>query len=897
MPNETSDTRVETILFDDQVPPKVGQIAGGAGRFYDPVPEDYVHSIESFMGRPVQVDDIVWNTSAVPETFLATIDIPRFFRAMPSKTAKMQNFQFLRGTVVLRFATNAMQFHAGRLIVYFDPFQFSSGSSNRFQTLQYASGCSHIEVNPNAHDVVHLRIPFQGPIAYWDLVSNEMEMGSVNVMVLNQLRTSSNSDNVHISLSAWMEDVELKIPTSMPVRGMDTDTSRALFGARPQAQGEESVAKSSGVLSSVASGIGSVANVIGTAFPSLSHIAAPTAWIAHVTAGALRYFGLSKPSSYRAASNVMQTAGYSRSHMDGVSNAVSLTAAEDNALPVQALFGTEIDEMDISYVIARPCYLDSFEWSTSTLANSIIGRVAVFPGCSRPFTSLPSGEINYSPTLLAYVANAFKMWSGDIDYRVEIVSTNFHAGRMMISYIPGFDATSTAQGFNALANNFSWVVDISEGKEIDFTIPYMSNKPALYNLLDDRDMNYLVGKTANDIEFRRYFSNGSLEFTVLTPLVAADAAANSIEVNVWVSSKKMSFIHPSTSSVQPLVGGTQDPEIFFNYPGGTPKPPPTREERPRAQGQETATPSQRYSVSNGMARNRPVVQTRSATNATRVHDGTPGVDTEGDIEKGADLVPRISQMSILPHMAVSGELITNIRQLIKRQSAFCSIDAAYPLNTLVLDPEYFTSFLPGVSNTSLIFGKGVANRLFYPTFMDYFSWIYRYKRGSTRYILDTQANQVSAGLSEQTFVGHDPVIPFMKWSDEPYRPNGDTNIQALGHGFHYGRQPLAVVSQDGTRYLEVRVPQTCRTPISINRAQSTAQSAAGAKYVAPHSERQFCEIHFEYTQNTTSNSHVVVAKGAGDDFSFGGLVGPPLIRRLNPLYALSPIGNQVITPI
>jgi hypothetical protein len=283
----------------------------------------------------------------------------------------------------------------------------------------------------------------------------------------------------------------------------------------------------------------------------LATIATPVSWITQVGGQVARYFGFNKPSGYKHPTTVALATGLTTAHMDGVSSAIKLAAAEDNALPTMpGMFSTDFVEMDIGYITSRPALLQTFNWDESIPANNAIIAVPISPGIC-PLNESVAGVWQYDTTPSAFVASMFKFWSGSMRYRFEVVSTGFHAGRLMISYLPNLSLTST-YSVSDFAHAWSIVLDISEGNEVSFEVPYLSQYPALPCILDDPNFSYVRHQFteggATEDSLANMF-NGVIVVSVLSPLIRPDNVANSVDINVWVScGSDMEFLMPNTGA-------------------------------------------------------------------------------------------------------------------------------------------------------------------------------------------------------------------------------------------------------------------------------------------------------------------------------------------------------------
>jgi len=862
IPNEAADLRVELTNFIDQVPPAIGMDPGMSkvAKWTSFTIDDHHHTIENILSRPTPLPDVEWLQSDPSGFVLREFDLPELPLSNPAVIAKLENFTFVRFNFVLRIAPNAMQFQAGRLLASFDPIQKARGTKANNTSLQYLTALKHVELNPNQHRPAIMVIPFTATVSMLDLRLNPDMMGKIRLSVLNQLRSGgSTATKVSLSITYWLTDVQVAVPT--PQDRSTSLASRSIMEevrARAQAGGmqkEEHAAKQRGVLSSALFNISEVAGFAST-FPMLAQIATPVSWIAQIGGHIARYFGYNKPSGYKHPTTVALATGLTTAHMDGVSSAIKLAAAEDNALPTfPGMFSTDFDEMDIRYITSRPTLLETYNWDESVPANQAIIALPVSPAIC-PMNETVDGVWQYDTTPSAFVASIFKFWSGSMRYRFEVVSTGFHAGRLQINYLPNLalDSVYTVSDF---AHSWSIVLDISEGNEVSFEVPYLSQYPALPCILDDPSFSYIrnrftAGGATEDALANMF--NGAIVVTVLSPLIRPDNVASSVDINVWVScGADMEFLMPNTGAyMSGHVGPTEG--TFTNMGVGFPSKP---------------TPAVR------------------AVAQSRYYKGVASgsqQEVEG-YDRGAEeqLVPMKVDKCNAAEL-VGGERIRSLRQVIKR-TGFLARSVIADSQVVNVDPTYFRSAnLASAGSAPLTEHPAAGCTYLGQSPIAYVANMYAGFRGTRRFLVHSTGQLMNAAIDTITRTGRLPYPPTVTTQPDPVNRDGSTNITSSAGRAHFSSAgPFLQLSSSDTRMMELEVPQTSRTPWLVNSGRTIQRDPIGL-------ERQSLIIGNSFQTAATYD----IYESAGEDFTFGLLVGGPVVRRVGYSFDLNLGSNGVL---
>lgn len=236
------------------------------------------------------------------------------------------------------------------------------------------------------------------------------------------------------------------------------------------------------------------------------------------------------------------------------------------------------NEMSISEIAQRECWLDRFTWPVEAPAETAIWNCRVTPqyfkrqltGGSGLVTGLPCLQ----PTPSAYASLPFGYWRGSMKYRIQIVASNLHRGRLRIVYDPVADLFSRENPNlypEALMNQqYSRTIDIAadSGRDFCFEVGYMQEKPYLsllqleardFEATDDQNFDWnnygtFVPTPAADSRFGpTQTANGQITIYVLNRLAVPATGAdinNDVTINVFTSAgEDMDFQMPSSRNL------------------------------------------------------------------------------------------------------------------------------------------------------------------------------------------------------------------------------------------------------------------------------------------------------------------------------------------------------------
>lgn len=472
--------------------------------------------LRTFFAKPIRLVGLDWAIASLPGDTLYFTDVITALKAQSMWADKLKGFRYFRGTAVFRLQVNAQPFQQGRLIMYFNPHEKHMDPvirNWRLDNLACYTQLPHVELDCRDTTAV-IKIPYVAPTAYVDLVDELIDWGRLHVSVLSPL---DSGDGSALECSVWLnfEDVEFAGPI-VPQSGMRarrTKIKARSIGSMPIAAEEAAIATAGGPVTKFIGKAQSVASVL-SGVPLLSTVAAPAVWALGLAGKVTGVFGWSKPNSDSAASYYIDRPLRHVNNSNGLNMSESMAMIADPSVSCMPSFaGTDEDEMSFGYLKTHMTYVSSFDWSLTDPHDATLYDFYISPrelGYSKTF-ALPGVNLftrTYPP--MFKIAQHFKYYRGGIKLHIKIVKTDYHSGRLDISFVPSHGTVTPPTTLNA-SYALREIVDIRETSEIVLTLPFLQHVSYL-------DWNVAMGR---------------LTIKVLNELRAPEAAANNVQVLMY----------------------------------------------------------------------------------------------------------------------------------------------------------------------------------------------------------------------------------------------------------------------------------------------------------------------------------------------------------------------------
>lgn len=526
--------------------------------------------LAEFLCRPRRIDGFEW---AVGTELSRTVYPWHAFFRLPLVRKKTNGYSRFRGSLKLQIMINGSPFHAGTAYASYLPlgderrnmlYTFNDGlittvpatgvgcpngaTYHSFGSTSFFSGSvgtrrlvplsqrQHVRLYPGENAGGEIILPFVFPAEYVSMgpdfassnltTSNDVAacMGSLVIQSLGNLTFLGDNapDAADVTIYAsLMPGFELMGPTvydaqSEPITGSLAHT---------QPEREPTRVTWSGVVSALG-------------------------------ATAARAMGFSNPPviSHVDAIRTQNVANLSNTQLSVRDEVIAL---DPNAALVSSsgAIGDDDDHL-ISQLAARESYLTAFSWpavGAGSSSGSILFRANVTPMAAPALTRTGTQNISYEQvfnTPLSWLSEAFEMWSGEITYGFEVITTKFQKGRLVVTYDPlCFDgAIPSASRVGAVKSH---IIDISENSKHEFTVPWCATSPYLHTATNYVDLNRDVAHrfTFSPDYFGASFANPSSSPMYDNGIIAVEVLntlTNNLDARVIVTIKsyKIKFAVP-----------------------------------------------------------------------------------------------------------------------------------------------------------------------------------------------------------------------------------------------------------------------------------------------------------------------------------------------------------------
>lgn len=488
-------------------------------------------ALGDFFSRPIKIGAYAW---APTTTFFEVFNPWTQFLENPRVINRLSNYNLLRGTLCVKILVNGNGFHYGRLLVSYLPFanrdSFFRNRALISEDSIEASQRMHLYIDPTTSTGGSMKLPFLWPLNALSIPSEDWDdMGLLSIRQLNPLKNANGAlDPVTISVFAWMEDIELSVPTTAEPGALAPQSQ----GYVPQADEYEEKPASSAMLAA-----GDAAAAVGAAIPQVAPLAEPTSLVLSGAGNVAKAMGYSRPRNLDPVQPYRPTFLGNMANANAPDSSVSLTLDQKAGLtPDTRSFGLDgSDELEVTSISGRETYLTTFAWPVSAPAEDLLWNSRVTPQLIAQRTVGGVDEIHLTP--MAYLSYMARYWRGTIRFRFQIVASSFHKGRMKIVWDPEY---MNSNEYNVA---YTHIVDISETR--DFTIDVGWGSPRPYLLCSSAAENY--GVTPLTGSFTNF--NGVLSVYVVNDLAVPNSTIdNDISVNVMVCSPDLELQWPQSPS-------------------------------------------------------------------------------------------------------------------------------------------------------------------------------------------------------------------------------------------------------------------------------------------------------------------------------------------------------------
>lgn len=491
-----------------------------------------------FLSRPVNIFTYDWSEGVTPHF---NFDPWALYFSKSSIRRKLDHYYMLRCNLHLKVVVNASPFYYGAALMSYRPLESYNPANVDINPLipQTAlvsrSQRPHIYLYPTNSQGGEMILPFISEKQWLDATSiaDLTNMGRISVDGLTPLLNANSvtGSSATVQVFAWAENVCLAGPT----------TSFALQSSDEYADENGPVSGVASAVANYADKVNDTADKLSTVTGGLSLVIKPFATATSLASGAIssiaKLFGY---TNVPVIDNVhaFKPQPFPQFASPHIGTPVEkLTLDPKNELTIDpCVSGVKMeDELAISKIVTRESYLTQFSWDSSDTENTVIFNSVVDPTLCQRDVYINNTVIAGTP--MWYVAKAFSYWRGDITFRFKFLCTQYHRGRVRISWDPAATISTEADPMTEI---YTQVIDITKDTDVEFTVPYTQTLP--FKQVWQSNIERYSSTTAQAIN--PLFDNGQLTVSVLTkqtsPVVSAD-----IRVAVFVKgSPNMQFAAP-----------------------------------------------------------------------------------------------------------------------------------------------------------------------------------------------------------------------------------------------------------------------------------------------------------------------------------------------------------------
>lgn len=478
--------------------------------------EDYIpdNTLEKYLSRPVRIDSGITWTEGVP----LNVDINPWnaFFSKPAIARKVNNYARINCNLHVKLIINASPFYYGAGLMSYQPLPTFTPSTavlvpvNTTGRNVLLSQRPNIWFYPQTNQGGELVLPFLSHRTWLNPtnLTQLTQMGQLNLTSVIDLRNANGvaGTGVTVQVYCWATNVRICGPT-LSVQADYT-----------------------GPISGPASAVASVANVL-EGVPMIGPYAKATSMVAGGIASLAKLFGFTNTpniSNVEAFKNLPFHA-FSSSEISTPVEKLTIDPKQELTIDSRVAGHDGRDELLISSIVQRESLIRIPLWSTSTVLGTLLTRANV-----NPYNVLVTGGAPQyiSCVPMAYISPMFGYWRGDIIYRIRVICTKFHKGRLLLQWDPNGNVGSTVGETNTV---YSQIIDISETTDVEFRVPYLGQTPFLETeTTNDPDTfsNINIQFSGMLNTYNQFKHNGQLNISVLTNLTAPVATS---DVNILIS--------------------------------------------------------------------------------------------------------------------------------------------------------------------------------------------------------------------------------------------------------------------------------------------------------------------------------------------------------------------------
>lgn len=526
-----SDTIQEVVQFLDE---NEGYSVGYTAQPDSVMVSDETPGVDltNFLKRPVRIINFTWLESDAVGVIRSFDPWFLFFNDARIKY-KLNNFAFIQADLKIKVMINASPFYYGAMIVAYQPLQNLTPTTivNDAGTRWFMpySQRPHLWIFPQNNEGGTMTLPYFN-YRNWiriQVAQDFTDMGNLKFINYTTLQSANgvSAAGVSVQVYAWAENVRISGPS---------------LGLALQAGDEYG----NGVVSGPASAIANIAGRL-TDLPIIGRFATATKIGAGAVSMIAKLFGWTNVPVISDTQPVRPTPFPQLASCEIGYPVEKLTLDPKNELTVDpvTLGLPNCDELTIPYLAQKESLINTMVWTTTDVVDDILFTSRVTPWL---FQTDAQTQAKVYLTPMCWIGALFQEWRGDIIFRFRFICSQYHKGRVRISYDPaGYTATNVTNDAVSSTVLFTKIVDLGKDSDVEVRIPYQQAIAWLLINSNNFTTNPTSVSKTPPFLYNGAFDNGTITVRILTALTAP-VLTSSINCLVFVrGAENLEFANPS----------------------------------------------------------------------------------------------------------------------------------------------------------------------------------------------------------------------------------------------------------------------------------------------------------------------------------------------------------------
>lgn len=368
----------------------------------------------------------------------------------------------------------------------------------------------HVFLNANESTSVCLEIPFYCSSPLTQTVNSNLEIvnldsvlnyATVRSYIINPLSTVSGTTALTISAHVIIKEIEFYVPKS----------PSTLWNPIPHFRAE-SLGDFAKIPTKIFDGVASGAKEVTGDF------------IDAVRNSVRAFTGFHNPNQPQIEKRVLNTHRNFPNYTDNLSFFEKMTnIASKDRIVKDTLFCTDVDEMDMKFILSKPCYIGTFKLTNTATEGTPLFARPITPYVQMPYQqSTAFSDLEFSAPMRLFF-ECSRYWRGTLKLHIQSSMTNFQYCKLMVvkNYSTDSKNLNNTLDFSEVHNLLTDTLEFSAGGQIQTVeLPYCSQ---LEQLECSKDL------AANAM------SHGIYTIYLMQPLVNNGSSPNDAFFNMYMS--------------------------------------------------------------------------------------------------------------------------------------------------------------------------------------------------------------------------------------------------------------------------------------------------------------------------------------------------------------------------